>query len=59
MPPPEVEKKVATLPKHALEDVIAAILPIQNSTYIPMQIDPRSPFVKIPVGMKEFRVTVG
>ena len=53
LPPPEEEKQVKRLAKRKLEDVIDAIPPIENSTYTPMQIDPRSPFVNIPIGMKD------
>ena len=51
LPPLEVERKVEKLAKQTLEEVITAIPPIENSTYIPIQIDPRNPSVNLPTGM--------
>ena len=51
LPPPKVEKKVKKLTKQTLEEVITAIPPIENSTYIPMQIDPRESSINLPIEM--------
>ena len=53
LPPSQIEKKVEKLAKRKLEDVIATIPPIKNSTYTPIQIDPREPSVNNLTGIKD------
>ena len=52
LPPLEIKKKVKKLAKRKLEDVINTIPPIKNLIYILMRIDPRDPFINLPIGIK-------
>ena len=47
LPPPEVTNKVEKLTKRKLEDILKAISPIENSTYQPIRIEPRGPYVNL------------
>ena len=48
LPPPEVINMVEKLTKRKLEDILKAIPPIENSTYQPIRIEPRGPYVNLP-----------
>ena len=53
LPPPDIEKQVQKLAKRKLKDVITTIPPIENSTYVPIQIDSYDPFINLPIGIKD------
>ena len=54
LPPPEVEKEVQKLAKRTLEEVIAAIPPIGDSTYTPLLIKRRDTSVNSPAGLEDY-----
>ena len=51
LPPPEIEKKVEKLAKQTLKEIIIAIPLIENSIYIPIQIDPRESSINLLIRM--------